>query len=135
MPAWCFITACGRLETPAFNFIWLPSDAARSLDIFWDGLWCRADYFTWYYGEVYRYEGWGLPRGEQWQKRRYLPSLELEIQVVNLAARNIEFDELLRRVKRPKMEIAAILDEHGYNGRACTIHYGLKTRLLSSWEP
>jgi hypothetical protein len=131
VPAWCHITVSGTAVSPSSNNLWIPRDASRSLDIFWDGTWCRADYFTWDYGVVYRYEGDSLPTsGKQWRKDRYTPAIELEIKIINLAGREIEFDELERIVRRPRMEIAAIMKHHRYNGWACTIHHGLKTRLI-----
>lgn len=131
VPRWCCITASGMLETPSHNRIWIPRDASRCLDIFWDGLRCRADYFVWNYGVVFRYRGCSLPLGGQWSEERYVPSADLEVLVVNLAGRRMLFEDLERRVQRPRMEIAAIMAQHGYNGWACAIHQGLKTELLT----
>lgn len=131
VPAWCYITERGWVDTPSDNRIMIPRDAFRSLDIFWDGFWCRADYFVWNYGTIYRYCGQKLPDCRSiWRKEHYLPRIELEVQIINLAGTGMEFSSLEKQVRRPRMEIAAIMDEHGYNGWACSLHRGVRTRLL-----
>jgi hypothetical protein len=133
IPPWCHISASGKVCTPSDNDIWIPRDAFRSLDIYWDGLWCRANYFTWDYGCVFRYEGPGLPTdGRQWTEGRYTPPIALEVQIVNLAGQGMLFEELEKIVRRPRLEVAAIMHQHGYNGYACSIHYGLKAELRLS---
>lgn len=117
IPSWCLITEPGRLMTPKHHWLWVHDGCDRCLDLYWDGITCRADFYTWYYGEVYRYQGPTLPTDElQWTKERYKPSLELEIKIINLAGAGVPFREILKRVKRPRAEVCAILNEHDYPG-------------------
>lgn len=119
----------GWLETPKHNRILVPRDARNALEIWWDGYWCRAFYYTWHYGERYRYDGPGLPV-EGWNRERYVPPLEREIAIVNLAGASIPFEDIVDRVQRPRMEVAAILDRHGWNGWGCAIHRNSTPRFI-----
>ena len=130
IPPWCCIFENGRLESPSANWLWIPRDAYRSLDVFWDGIRFRGYYYVWDYGIRYHYAGPALPSFADWTKEHYLPDIDLEIKIIKLAATQMEFEELEKKVKRPRMEIAAIMSEHGYNGSACAIHRNIKTELM-----
>lgn len=128
IPPWCLITEAGRLLTPKGAWAQVPGDCARCLDLRWDGIHCRADYFTWHYGEVYRYSGKALPVDErQWKQDHYVPSTEMEVLIIRLATANTKFAQIEQRVKRPRAEICAILQFHGYAGWACFIHGDVTT--------
>src|SRR4051812_37517748 len=123
IPSWCTISQRGKLVTPKHAELWIPRDCFRSLDLHWDGLTCRADYFTWHYREVYRYEGASLPMNSGlWRKERYRLSEELETKIISLAGSHATFAEIEPMIRRPRAEICAILQWHGYRGWAAYVH-------------